>query len=574
MCLGAPATGTYNCVPLTEDDASNLPGYINPELNSNLKRMIAVLSGKGLSRVPEWYCPVWDGNAGACTMPESGKIFNKRIGVERGSCEGSNCWACAAAEQTPVAGLITRPRYESNEWHAWGHGVTLSFNAEGTSATLSNPDFGDCEPTWTEFFIQVVASNVPVDLCSATTYFEGIAENLACDLWLNSGHSCDTKWEDVCATDNPSGADYNSFTVSASCTQCPVDLCSATTYFEGIAENLACHFWLDAGHSCNTKWEDVCATDHPSGADHNSDTVSTVGCSQCPSPPPPPPSPPPSPPPPSPPPPSPPPTPPPSPSPGAIAHQVTTRFMLDGTITDFDAAAQVSIKTVLAREADVSTSAVTLTLTAGSVIVQADIVLATAEGANFAASQLSAGVLASSETLETALNTQFKADGVDATASVQAIVDAPEVVSTGDDSQGVRTSLLVGIVVSGVAVLLGLLFGVCVLWRKQRKNIGGALKQSAGAIGAPVSEGAPVVELAAVQAALVVQQASVPGSSTQHTNKHTLATDVEILKRQLGLNGTVSEVVKEAATQLAIDSNGRPLSDVSMECVRSLGTAA
>jgi hypothetical protein len=248
--------------------------------------------------------------------------------------------------------------------------------------------------------------------------------------------------------------------------------------------------------------------------------------------------------------------------------------MLDGTITDFDAAAQVSIKTVLAREADVSTSAVTLTLTAGSVIVQADIVLATAEGANFAASQLSAGVLASSETLETALNTQFKADGVDATASVQAIVDAPEVVSTGDDSQGVRTSLLVGIVVSGVAVLLGLLFGVCVLWRKQRKNIGGALKQSAGAIGAPVSEGAPVVELAAVQAALVVQQASVPGSSTQHTNKHTLATDVEILKRQLGLNGTVSEVVKEAATQLAIDFNGRPLSDVSMECVRSLGTAA
>ena len=342
------------------------------------------------------------------------------------------------------------------------------------------------------------------------------------------------------------------------CKPAHVNLCDETTYFEGIPENLICSLWLDAGHSCSTKWEDVCAVDH-SGGD-NSITLSSVGCSQCPLP--------------SPPPPSPPPTPPPSPSPGAIAHQVTTRFMLGGTITDFDAAAQVSIKTVLAKEADVSMSAVTLTLTAGSVIVQADIVLATAEGANFAASQLSAGVLASSETLETALNTQFKADGVDATASVQAIVDAPEVVSTGDDSQGVRTSLLVGIVVSGVAVLLGLLVGVCALWRKQRKNTGGALEQSAGAIGAPVSEGAPVVELAAVQAALVVQQASVPGSSTQHTNKHTLATDVEILKRQLGLNGTVSEVVKEAATQLAIDSNGRPLSDVAMECVRSLGTVS
>ena len=81
------------------------------------------------------------------------------------------------------------------------------------------------------------------------------------------------------------------------------------------------------------------------------------------------------------------------------------------------------------------------------------------------------------------------------------------------------------------------------------------------------------MELAAVQA-VVVQQVIVPGSSTQHTNKHTLATDVEILKRELSLNGTVSEVVKEAATQLAIDSNGRPLSDVSMECVRSLGAVA
>ena len=252
--------------------------------------------------------------------------------------------------------------------------------------------------------------------------------------------------------------------------------------------------------------------------------------------------------------------------------------MLGGTINDFDAAVQVSIKTVLAKEAGVSMSAVTLTLTAGSVVVQADIVLATVEGATFAASQLSAGVLASSEALETALNTQFEADGVEATASVQAIVDAPEVLSTGDDSQGGDTSLLVGIIGLGVAAVLGL-SGVCVLWRKQRKNIGGALEQSAGAI---VANEAPVMELMPtlvpkVQAAPVVgvlQQASVPGSSTQHTNKHTLVTDVEILKRELSLNGTVSEVVKEAATQLAIDSNGRPLSDVSMECVRSLSVVA
>merc|ERR1712008_267207 len=134
--------------------------------------------------------------------------------------------------------------------------------------------------------------------------------------------------------------------------------------------------------------------------------------------------------------------------------------------------------------------------------------------------------------------------------------------------------------------------GVWVVWLKQRKHIGGALEQSAGAIAAQV---APVVELAEVsgappqyaatemypppmpalvpkvQAATVVQQASMPGSSTQQTHKHTLATDVEVLKREMGLNGNISEVVKEAATQLLIEFNGRPLSDVSMECVQSLG---
>merc|ERR1719327_2407827 len=101
--------------------------------------MIAALSGKGLSSVQEWYCPDWDGGTGGCEMPESGKIFNRQIGVDVGSCEGSNCWACAAAEQSPVGGLITRPSYLANGWHAWGYGVTLSFNDDGTLATLSNP---------------------------------------------------------------------------------------------------------------------------------------------------------------------------------------------------------------------------------------------------------------------------------------------------------------------------------------------------------------------------------------------------------------------------------------------------
>ena len=43
--------------------------------------------------------------------------------------------------------------------------------------------------------------------------------------------------------------------------------------------------------------------------------------------------------------------------------------MLSGTVSDYDAA-QPSMQTVLAREADTSTDAVYLTLNAGSVIVE------------------------------------------------------------------------------------------------------------------------------------------------------------------------------------------------------------
>ena len=55
--------------------------------------------------------------------------------------------------------------------------------------------------------------------------------------------------------------------------------------------------------------------------------------------------------------------------------------MLSGSVADYDVAAQTAIKTVLAAEAKVSTSAVSLTFTAGSVLVAADIFFATQAGA-------------------------------------------------------------------------------------------------------------------------------------------------------------------------------------------------
>ena len=43
-----------------------------------------------------------------------------------------------------------------------------------------------------------------------------------------------------------------------------------------------CQLWLDAGHSCTTSWGDVCTHyNHPSGAEFNSYTLTSVGCSQC-----------------------------------------------------------------------------------------------------------------------------------------------------------------------------------------------------------------------------------------------------------------------------------------------------
>ena len=126
------------------------------------------------------------------------------------------------------------------------------------------------------------ADDPPVDLCLAETYFEGISQNLICDLWLDAGHSCSTKWEDVCANDHPGGPEQNAFTLaSVSCSQCPVDLCAATTYFEGISENLICDLWIDAGHNCDTQWDSVCTTDNPSGAEYNSGILSSLDCELC-----------------------------------------------------------------------------------------------------------------------------------------------------------------------------------------------------------------------------------------------------------------------------------------------------
>ena len=137
--------------------------------------------------------------------------------------------------------------------------------------------------------------------------------------------------------------------------------------------------------------------------------------------------------------------------------------MLGGTVSDFDAA-QPSMQTVLAREADTSTDAVYLTLNAGSVIVEAELYFGTAAGATFAVSQLLTGIFASSAALETALNIQFEEDLVGVTASVQQILVAPEYDAAEASLVGIGVGVGVG------AVLLVVVVGGVVLHRMRRKT--------------------------------------------------------------------------------------------------------
>ena len=100
--------------------------------------------------------------------------------------------------------------------------------------------------------------------------------------------------------------------------------------------------------------------------------------------------------------------PPPFPSPPTeVETTVETSFTLSGDPSDYGTEEEDAIKTVLAEEAGVNISAVTLTITAGSVVITAEIVLPSSDDAATATTALSTGVLASADALETALVTQF-----------------------------------------------------------------------------------------------------------------------------------------------------------------------
>ena len=105
-------------------------------------------------------------------------------------------------------------------------------------------------------------------------------------------------------------------------------------------------------------------------------------------------------------------SPPPSPTklPPPSLFTVTTSFTLGGTVDDYGTAAEESIKIVIANEAGASPSDVLIRITAGSVVVAAEIFVADQTAATSTANSLAAGALKDASSLETALKMQFDAD--------------------------------------------------------------------------------------------------------------------------------------------------------------------
>ena len=123
-------------------------------------------------------------------------------------------------------------------------------------------------------------------------------------------------------------------------------------------------------------------------------------------------------------------------------------------MSDFDEAAQESIKAVLANEAGVSSSAVVLTLVPASVLVTAKIFVASASAVESTTNTLASGALADEASLQAALTAQFQADGVPtANLAVADITQAPAdtlaIASTGTSaaSPGFFVGIAIGVVV-------------------------------------------------------------------------------------------------------------------------------
>lgn len=93
-------------------------------------------------------------------------------------------------------------------------------------------------------------------------------------------------------------------------------------------------------------------------------------------------------------------------------------------------------------------------------------------------------------------------------------------------------------------------------------------------MGVPVVTSLPPIGIPAggwASHAPVVTAVEVAGARQSEAVPSTLVEKVELLRQELGLSGTVKQVVDEAAAQLGIDAKGRPLAEVAALCAQEFG---
>ena len=143
----------------------------------------------------------------------------------------------------------------------------------------------------------------------------------------------------------------------------------------------------------------------------------------------------------------------------ATTYKVATAFTLSGSLSDYGALAQASIKAVLVAAAvaagitTVAPSDVSLTLTAGSVIVAAEITAPNQAAATTISTALSNGPLAS----QAAMQNSLAALGVSTTVSA---ITPPTVVASSRGGGGIGAGVIIVIVIVVLLVLAVIAFGV------------------------------------------------------------------------------------------------------------------
>jgi len=99
----------------------------------------------------------------------------------------------------------------------------------------------------------------------------------------------------------------------------------------------------------------------------------------------------------------------------------------------------------------------------------------------------------------------------------------------------------------------------------------GAAASSSTSMATPVVMGVAVTN--AVSASSGLEEAVAPAPPKDSAGSRPLIDSVAVLKRELGLDGNVNQVIHDAAVQLGVASEGKALVDVAAECMAMLGHA-